>query len=272
METLLTHPAVQGGIAPLVVGLVIAALLGRVRLGGLAVAAGFCVAVALISGLTFTPLSATRKIVLLALIAPLVGMLIDFASKSGRSVAIAIAAACGALSVWVFWSMLQQKSVATAFALGGGTAVFIAWLVAATMDLSDQSVRAGATALALGLGVGITAILGASALLGLYGIAIGAGAGAFLLRQMATGRTIVAGATLTLAASVTAGLLAVGAYILAEVPWYALIALALIPLAVRLPVSDKLPLWAQAFIAGIYGIAPAFVAFVLTWRAAPTPA
>jgi hypothetical protein len=137
------------------------------------------------------------------------------------------------------------------------------------IDLAGQPVRAGAAALMLGLGAGISAILGASALLGLYGIAIGAGAGAFLLVQMLIGRRLFAGATLALSASVAAGLVAAAALVLAQLPWYALIALGAIPLAVRLPASDRLPVWAQAFIVSLYGLAPAFAAFLLTWRAAP---
>jgi hypothetical protein len=132
-------------------------------------------------------------------------------------------------------------------------------------------VRAGAAALMLGLGAGVSAILGASALLGLYGIAIGAGAGAFLLVQMLTGRRIAAGATFTLSASLAAGLVAVAALVLAELPWSALVVLGLIPLAARLPASDRLPVWAQAFLVSAYGFAVAFAAFVLTWRAAPPP-
>jgi len=145
----------------------------------------------------------------------------------------------------------------------------VAWVVASTLELAGQPVRAGAAALMLGLGAGISAILGASALLGLYGIAIGAGAGAFLLVQMLTGRRIAAGATLTLSASVAAGLVAAATLVLAQLPWYALIVLGLIPLAARWPASDRLPVWAQAFIVSAYGFTVALVAFVLTWRAPP---
>ena len=271
MNSLLSHPAVQGGIAPFVVGLAVVAILGRAKLGGLAVPAGFCVAVALLSGLSFSPLSATRKIVLLALVAPGVGILVDLVFKGGRTVAVLIALACGALTVWVFWSVLQQKTPAQALLLGGGTAAFVAWVVWATLALAGQPVRAGAAALMLGLGAGISAVLAASALLGLDGISVGAAAGAFLLWQMVTGRKIAAGVTLTLSASLAAGLLAAGALVLAQLPWYALIALAAIPLAARLPASDRLPLWVQAFIVSAYGFAAALAACALTLRASAAP-
>ncbi len=84
MNDLLNHPAVQGGLAPFVAALIVALVLGRAKLAGLAVIAAFCTAVYLISGFGFTPLTATRKIVLLGLTAAAVGILTDFAFKPTR--------------------------------------------------------------------------------------------------------------------------------------------------------------------------------------------
>ena len=269
MEAFLANPAVQGGLAPFVAGLIVAAILAKAKLGGLAVTAAFAVAIALASGLVFTPLTAVRKVALLGLLAPVAGIVVDFALRRGRTLTVLLAVACGALTVWVFWSVLRQKPVGGALLLGAGLAVFVAWLVGSMLELAGRPVRAGAAALMLGLGTGVSAILGASALLGLYGIAVGAGAGAFVLVQMLTGRKIAAGATLTLSASVAAGLVATAALMLAQLPWYGLVVLGFIPLAARLPVSDRLPVWAQALLVSGYGFATASVAFVLTWQAPP---
>lgn len=264
MDSYFQHPAVQGGVAPFVVGLVVAAVLGRARLGGLAVAAGYMLAVALVTGIAFTPLTALRKVVLVALVAPFVGIAIDFVVRSGRTLVILIALACGALTVWVFWSVLQHKPIGEAAPLAALAALYVAWLVAATTGLSGEPVRAGAAALVLGLGTGISAILAASALLGLYGIGLAAGAGAFLLWQMVTGRKLAAGATLTLPAGLAAGLFGAAALFLAKLPWYVLIVLALVPLAARLPVPGRFPIWAQAIALSVYCFAFALAAFVLT--------
>ena len=70
MQELLANPAVQGGAAPFLAGLIAVVVLGRFRLGGLAVVAAFATAVYFIAGFTFSPLSATRKIILLGLAAP----------------------------------------------------------------------------------------------------------------------------------------------------------------------------------------------------------
>ena len=269
MEAFLHNPVVQGAIAPFAVGLIIAAVLGRARLGGLAPPAAFCVAVALVEGLAFTPLTATRKIVLLALIAPVAGIAIDVAARANRAVVAVAGVLCGALTVWAFWSVLRQKPLADAALLGGVAAVFVAWLVASMMTLGGRPVRAGAAALILGLGAGVAAILGASAKLGLFGLAVSAGAGGYVLWQMVTRSPIAAGATLTLPAAVAGGLLAAGAMFLAQLPWYALIPLGLVPLAVRLPAPNR-P-WLQAPVVSAYGLAVAVVAFVLTWRTGAPP-
>jgi hypothetical protein len=271
MESLFQDPAVQGGIAPFFAGLIVAAVLGRVRLGGLAVAAGYVVAIVLVTGIAFTPLTALRKVVLIALAAPVLGIAMDFVLRGGRVLETVVAVACGALVVWVFWSVLQHKKPGEAALLGGVVAIFAAWLVAATMTLAREPVRAGAAALVLGLGIGISAILSASALLGLYGIGLAAGAGGFLLWQMVTGRSIAAGATLTLPASVAAALFAAAAVLLAKLPWYVLIVFALTPLAARLPVPARFPIWAQAILLSVYSSVIAFAAIVLTWRAHAPP-
>ena len=84
MGELLSNPAVQAGAAPFAAALVVALALQPLRLGGLAVTAAFLVAMQLVSGIQFSPLTATRKLVLLAIAAPVVGVAADFAFKPTR--------------------------------------------------------------------------------------------------------------------------------------------------------------------------------------------
>lgn len=253
MEDLLSNPAVQGGVAPFMVALVVALLLRPLRLGGLAVLAAFLTAMYFVSGLTFTPLTATRKIVVLGISAPLVGILADFAFKPTRigAAVLALCAAAGAL--WTFWPVLAQKPAMEGWLLGASAVVAIAFMVGyAQLYLAEDAVRAGAAGLGLGLGTGIAATLAATASYGLYGIALGAGAGAFLLPQMITGKKSSAGATFTLTVTLTVGLVAAGAMILAKLPWYSLLVLALVPVGTRLPVPEKAPVWLQAVLLSFY--------------------
>jgi hypothetical protein len=269
VNDILAHPAVQGGVAPFVAALIVALFLGRIRLGGLSVVAGFCIAVYLISGFGFTPFTATRKIVLLALAAPAIGILVDFAFKPTQMVAAILALAAGLATVWVFWPIVQQKDFNSALLMGGGAAVCVAWLVGFSQSfLSQHPIRAGAVGLGLGVGVGVSAVYSASALYGQYGISLGAAAGAFLLPQMLSGIRYEAGATFTLPLTLTAGLLAAATLILAQLPWYSLLALAFIPLAARLPAPERSPLWIQAVAVSACTLAVAAAAIGLAWQSA----
>jgi hypothetical protein len=266
MDELLSNPAIQAGVAPFIAGLVVALALQPLRLGGLAAAAAFLVAMQFVSGIQFSPLTATRKIVLLAMAAPLAGVLVDFAFKPTRLGAVLLALAAGAGALWVVGPVIAQRPPAEAWILGASAVAACAFLVGfSQLWLAGDAVRAGAAALALGLGAGVAAIFSASLAYGSYGIALGAGAGAFLLPQMLMGRRSHAGGTFTLPAMLIGGLIATGAMVLAKLPWYALLVLALVPLAARLPGPERAPVWLQAVIFSLYGFAVAGLACFLAW-------
>ena len=268
MNDLLSNPAVQGGVAPFVVGLIVTVLLGRFRLGGLAVAAAFATAVYFIAGFGFTPLSATRKIILLGLAAPVIGIVVDFAFRPTRLGSILLAIAGAAAAAWVFWPVLSQKELARAVLPGATALLATAWVIGfSEQRLAGDSVRTAASGLALGLGTGVAAIFGAALTYGLYGVAVAAGSGAFLLVQMITGKRSHAGATYTLSVTVVAILIAAAAMILAELPWYSVAVLALVPLAVTLPVPAGAALWLQAVLCSLYGFVVAGIACALAWHA-----
>src|SRR3979490_1162448 len=111
MQEMFANPAVQGGLAPFVAALIVAALLAPIRLGGLAVVAAFATAVYFIAGFTFSPLTATRKIILLGFAAPLAGIVIDFALRPTRFEAGMLALAGAAAAAWIFWPILAQMDL-----------------------------------------------------------------------------------------------------------------------------------------------------------------
>jgi hypothetical protein len=264
LADLLGNPIVQSSALPLVAGLACAALLYPLRLEGLAAIAGFLAAVAAIGNFGFEPLSATRKIVLTGAAAALVGALSDFAFKPMRFSAPVLGAIFGAAALWVFAAVLRQKAPLDMALIGAGVVALTVWLVFATVSLQLDAARAGAAGLMLGLGTGVSAVLGASALIGQYGMALGAACGGFLLLLFALGPRVGAGSALTLTVSVLGALLAAAAVLLAQVPAVAAAALALVPLAARLPLPAS-PLWMQPVLASVYTAVPAAGACALVW-------
>jgi hypothetical protein len=264
MEELLNHPATQGGVAPFVVALAVALALFAARLGGLAIAAALGTAVTLIGGFGFPPVSAQQKILLIALATPVLGVVVDLAFKPTRVAGPVLGLIFGVLVLWVGVNVLKQKEMAAMLLAGGGVFVLVAWLTGAMFALRDDPVRAGAATLTLGLGLAVSAVLSASGSYGQYAASVGAGAGAFLLVQMLLGRTIAAGATFTLSAGAACGLIAAGAVLGSPLPWYAAAVLALVPVAVLLPLP-KSGIWLQAISASIYGGIAALAACLLSW-------
>lgn len=266
MEDWLSHPAVQGGAAPFLLALLAAAVLRPLNSAGLAVVAGFGVTAYLVNGLTLDPLTATRKIIVVTVVAAFVGGVVDAFARTARTTGIYLATAFGAAAAWVFWSVLSQKPPLEAVRLAVIPVLAVGSTVLLVHKLHEDGVRAGAAGLGIGLGSGFASILGASAVYGLYGIALAAGAGAFLLVQMLTNRRAAAGVALTLPLAVAGALLAAGTALLAKLAWYAIIPLVLIPLAVRLPLPQKGGLWLQAIVASMYALGLAAVAWVLAWQ------
>ena len=266
MQELLNNPAVQSSVAPFLAGLLVAGLLFPLRLAGLAAAAGFFATVYLVGDFTLESLDSKRKLVLVAMAAPLFGVIADLAFKPTRASGPVLGAVFAAAGGWVFFNLLKQKTGVDLALYAVGLAAFMIWTVSFSVALHGDALRAGAAGLGLGRGAGVGAVLGASALLGQYGMGLGAGCGAFLLLGMIFGPRMVPGTTLTLTASAAASLVAAGAVLTGQFPWYALAALALVPVLVRLPLPKAAP-WAQAIVAALYAAAPAVGAWVLAWLA-----
>jgi hypothetical protein len=249
---LINDPLVQAGLAPFLAGFLVALLLFKLRLGGLAAAAGFCTTAWLIGELQFTPFAAKRRLILVALAAPALGLLIDLAWRAGRASAYLLGVVFAAAAVWIFSSVLMQKAPVPAFIAGGGVALFVAWTVAASASLHANSVRGAAAGLGLGLGAGGAALwVGATVPFGQLGLALGAASGGLLLVQMIIGR-IEAGLVFCLAAGVQAALVAAAALLYARLGWVELAILAAVPLAARLPLPTRWPVWAQVVLASLY--------------------
>ncbi|UUZ72472.1 hypothetical protein LP415_01560 [Polaromonas sp. P1(28)-8] len=272
MDELFQNPAVQAGVVPFVAALIAAGLLMRTRLLGLAQVVGFAAVVALAIGFSFESLTSTRKLVLAGLFTLLPILLLELRDWSTRAAArSAIALVAGLAGVWVALRVLQQKETAAALLAGAATALYLAALVESTLRVGSDTVRGAAAGLMLGLAGGALALLGASALLAQMGIAVGAAAGATLLVQMIAGKRSPTGATLSLPASVVAGLVGLLAVFTASLPWYCLLPTLAIPWATRLVPAGSRPVWLTAFLTALAAFVPLLLAVGLAWFTAGTP-
>ena len=259
--------AVQGGLVPFVVALIVAAVLNRTRYMWLAIVAGYAAQVALATGFSFSPLSASRKILLLALLAPLVGIAADMMATRARAAGYVLAALTGAAAVWVFITLLAQKESSQAWIAGGGIVLFAFAMTALLVSLRDDALRTGAAGLGLGLATGITALMSASVGFMTSGISVAASAGALLLVWVVNSRPVAPGILGTLTIGVMIALFAEGALMLAKLPWYALVALLAVPLAVRLPAPESASVFVRAFVLSLYALIAALIPIAAVWFA-----
>lgn len=267
MQELLNHPAVQAGLAPFLVALIVSELFLRIRLSGLAVIAGFAVTVYLVSDFSIEPLTAVRKIVLSGLFSALLGLLLGSSKSNWRSWLLPVLA--GVATGWTVQRILQQQTPDIIMQWGAGCAAYVAFLVWG-MDklLEKESPRAACAATALGIGTGGAALVGASALLGQFGLALGAAAAAHLLIQIISNQPLPTGRMFTLPLALIAGLVGCLAVLSAKLPWYALAILAGIPLATWLIPLPKQSIRIQSLLLALVSFTFAAGAIYVTWRVA----
>ncbi|MFZ1547006.1 MAG: hypothetical protein WAT12_07880 [Candidatus Nitrotoga sp.] len=269
MQELLNHPAVQGGLAPFIIALIVAELFQRLRLSGLAIIAGFAVTVYLVSDFSIEPLTSSRKIVLLGLLSTLLALsLLRF---NWRPLRLMLAITGGIATVWMALRILQQQDMTHMLLWGSGCALFVGWLIFWMDTLHEAPVRAGSAGMALGLGTGGAALFGASALLGQFGLALGAAAIAYLLLQVLSNKRLPCGRSFTLPLSLIAGLTGCLAVLTAQLPWYVLPVLAIIPLVAKIPISEKMGIRMHSLLLSIATLACAAGAIYLTWLVAGAP-
>ena len=266
MQELLNHPAVQAGLAPILAALITAELFQRIKLSGLAIIAGFALTIYLASDFVIEPLTAARKIVLLGLISAALGLILSLIKLPWSSLLLPIV--CSAAAVWTVQRVLQQQEPQLMLLWGAGCAAYVAALVWGMDKLEQESTRAASAATALGIGTGGAALLGASALLGQFGLALGSAAAAHLLIQMITNQTLPAGRVFTLPLALIAGLTGCVAVLSAQLPWYALAVLACIPIVARWMPLPNSSVRTQSLLLTLLTFAFAAGAIYLTWRVA----
>jgi hypothetical protein len=270
MPALFDDPMVQAGVAPFVVALLVAALLARVRLTGLvglALVAALVTTLMLTTGIGFTPLSASRKVLLLVLLAPLVGLVLDVAGVRHKALAPLLAVLLGTATAWVFQSLLAQADGVQAWMLGGGVGLFVALMVGLNLRLRHDGPAAAAATLGLGLAVGVSALLSASIGTLMNGMALAAAGGALLLLQFLRATPLATGWTGALTTGAAAALFAAGTFMLAELRWPTLVLLLAVPAVAGLPLFGAQAPRLRTVLVGLLTGAVALLPIASAWYA-----
>ena len=273
MDQLLTRPEFQSAVIPFLVGLAVSAGLrkGVANAWIWALFAAFLVAALLINGFTVTPLTGTRKIILLVLGA---GIVAAIGPRLLRPAGMQFAALVGLtlFSVaWVFWAVVARKD-ATSIALFAAGAIALTFALAWGLErVGGSPARLHAAGLGLLLGTGLCAMAGASALLGQIGIALAAATGGLFLTWVLAGSSVGAGKgggpLLVLPYLLPAVLIGLAASLFARLPWYALIPLAAVPLAAGLVPIKTESRFLGALLYALPGLAIALATAFWVWQA-----
>lgn len=269
MQALFEDPMVQAGVAPFAVALVVVALLARLRpagLAGLAVPAALLTTLALTTGIGFTPLSASKKVLLLVLAAPLLGLALDLLPRLPRAAAWLLALLAGAATAWIFQTLLAQAEGAALLPFAG-VALFAAALVAAVLRLRDDGTATASATLGLGVAVGVSALLSASIGTLMNGIAVAMGGAALLAWSFLRGRALPGGWTTALTAALAAAYFASATFVLADLRWPVLLALLAVPLVAGLPLAAGVPERWLIAIRGLAAVAAALLPIGAAWLA-----
>lgn len=271
MQAFLHHPAVQGGLIPFIVALLAALLLKPLRQSGLALALALAASMYLGGDLLLFPFTSLRKILWLSLAASLAGVALNYLRAAWMRPLLAVLS--GAAVVWVAWLILRNQPLLHKLLWGASGAVYAGWMVFWMDELRDKPVRAASAGLGLGTGLGASMLYGGYISLGVYGIALGAASGAYLLIQMIANKRLACGPAFTLPLSLVVGLGGAFGVMAVQTPAYILMLLAAIPIAaLHVPASDRLHLSLQAVLLSAATLALAAVAVFLTrWVTGPLP-
>jgi hypothetical protein len=274
MENLLHRPEIQSAVLPFVIALLISLSLSKLTATAWqwALLAAFAVSAVLINGLTLTPLTGTRKIILLIGAALLSAALLPRVLAHLRLQRPFTDLFCLFALVWVFGAVVARMPSTQIAMFAAGSVAFAVTLLLSFERVAANPAQLHGAGLSLLLGVGLSASAAASALLGQLALALAAASGGGFLAWVIVGaappRGNVKQWVVTLPYLLAPLLLGLASVMFARLPWYALIPLALIPLAVSLvPVPVKLQArFTRALLASLPGLVIALALAFWVWH------
>lgn len=271
-NNLLNHPAIEAGIVPFLLALLIGALLPK-RLpwwSALVFSLAYFAAAWLILDGRLTPLSSSRKLVIAGAGAVMLGLLLQHLITGSRALQQTFIVLAIAAVGWLIWPKFVRADLWQQVTLASATAVYALWLSFAFYQMRDEDIATSISATVLGFATGICALIGASSLLGELGIAVGASSAAIAI--IGLGKRIDHSAGFYFPVAVLCALTGVASVLYAKVPWYALLALAGIPLLAMLFEWRYKSTITRIIKLSLLTIVPAAIAIVITRQiAGPIP-
>lgn len=229
------------------------------------------VEVSLLVGFDFVPPKAnTHRVVLLGCVAAGLGLLRDLIP--GRSTLwVAIASVASIIGMtWVIYPLILRAEGFDRALLVGSVAVYVAGIFLITERLRSIAIMPAVTLTWLGLGTGGAALLGATALYGELGIAVGAAAGGIALVAM-LGTIPSMGAMILYPGLWLCSAAGIAGVVYSSLPWYSLAPLMLIPWMAALPVPLEWSARHKAVLLSGPMIVLAALAVFVTWYSSGHP-
>ena len=271
MDQLLSRPEIQSALVPFLIALL--AYLGLRKITGTAwlwaLLAAFLASAALINGLTATPLTGTRKIILLVIVSIFIAATFRWVIP-GNSLQRCFTTIISGLSLlWVFWAVVSRMDTAAIVLFLAGSISLVLALEYLFVRLIGKPAQLHSAGFSLLLGVGLAATAAASALLGQLALALSAASGGAFLGWILTGSASAKQskqAIVVLPYVIAPALLGVAAVIFARLPWYALIPLTAIPLVVGLVPQKAESRLLRAILSSLPGLIIALAVAFYVWQ------
>ena len=267
MSDVLSNPFMQSSLVPFVVAFVIGLIASRWAPGWTGVSAmiAFFAATWLIAGIQFSPLTSTRKILLIGMISLAAGIALDRLAPGRRMINVVLAVFSVFTVIWILWPLLARAQGPAIWWQTLAAIAYAAWCLVWLHRDGDRAIPLVSGLVVLAAGSGIAATVAATALLGQLVSAIAAACGALWLLLLF--RDFRPGLQLSLPAVTLSALFGIAAVFYARLPWSSLAWLALVPVLSSLPAMGKIRLQ-QAVFTILLSLPPAIVAVYLAWKTA----
>jgi len=273
MEQFLDRPEFQSAVIPFFVAMLLYSGLRKLTATAWiwALFAAFLISSGLINGVTITPLTGTRKIILLVLGSLILAGLAPYLIRQVKLQRAAAPVLTILALLWVFGKVVARLDFTGIVLFLAGGVGLVLWLLWMFDRIANDDSRLHGAGFTLLLGTGLSATAAASALLGQLALSLAAASGGVLLAWVLQGKAVstgrVIGSMSTLPYVLSAALIGLAAIIFARLPWYALIPLAAIPLATSLVPVKPDTRFLSALVNSLPGLIIALAVSFWVWQA-----